>query len=146
MKYSFNPFFDLLILDNVSFKISVGKTIVAIASRNSDNGILGDLLMRFYEPITGKILLDGREIEQYQLASLRKAVGVISRDAFLFDDSLANNIAYGLNNVNQTDIIEAARQARLDRSFQLSKGLATQIGASGTISEIQRLRVSFARA
>lgn len=135
-----------IIVDNISFKIPVGETTVAVASHNSDNGILGDLLLRFYEPITGKILLDGRQIEQYQLASLRKAVGVISRDAFLFDDSLANNIAYGLNNVSQTDIIEVARQVRLDRSFQLTAGLATQIGALGTMSEIQRLKVSFARA
>ena len=134
-----------IILDNISFKIPVGKTTVTIGSHKSHNGILGDLLIRFYEPITGKILLDGREIEQYQLASLRKATGVISRDAFLFDDSLANNIAYGSNNVSQTDIIEAARQARLDRSSQLPEGLATQVRA-GTMSEVQRLKVSFARA
>lgn len=136
-----------IILDDISFKIPVGKTTVVVGSHKSDNGILGDLLMRFYEPIAGKILLDGREIEQYQLASLRKAVGVISRDAFLFDDSLANNIAYGLSNVSQTDIIEAARQARLYCSSQLPEGLSTQIGASGTmLSEVQRLKVSFARA
>ena len=137
-----------IILDKLSFSILRGATTVLIGSTKSGKSTIADLLIRFYDPIEGKILLDGIELQQYQLSSLRKATSVISRNTFLFDDSLANNIIYGLNNVSKADIIDAVKKARIEEFVsQLPEGLATRIGRQGvTISEAQRLRIAIARA
>lgn len=137
-----------IVLDKVSFSIPQGKTTVLIGSPKSGKSTLVDLLTRFYEPIEGKILLDGVEFDQYQLASLRKAIGVINRNTLLFDDSLAYNIAYGLKNVTRVDLLDAVKQAGIDEFVsQLPEGLATPIGRQGlTLSDAQRLRIGIARA
>lgn len=137
-----------IILDKLSFSIPQGTTTVLIGLPKSGKSTVADLLIRFYDPIEGKILLDGIELQQYQLSSLRKATSVISRNTFLFDDSLANNIAYGLNNVPQADIIDVVKKARIEEFVsQLPEGLATRIGRQGvTISEAQKLRIAIARA
>ena len=137
-----------IILDKLSFSIPQGTTTVLFGLNKSGKSTVADLLIRFYDPIEGKILLDGIELQQYQLSSLRKATSVISRNTFLFDDSLANNIAYGLNNVSQADIIDAVKKAHIEEFVsQLPQGLATRIGRQGvTISEAQRLRIAIAKA
>lgn len=137
-----------IVLDKLSFSIPQGTTTVLFDSTKSGKSTVADLLIRFYDPIEGKILLDNIELQQYQLSSLRKATSVISHNTFLFDDSLANNIAYGLNNVPQADIIDAVKKARIEEFVsQLPQGLATRIGRQGvTISEAQRLRIAIARA
>ena len=137
-----------IILDKLSFSIPQGTTTVLIGLPKSGKSTVADLLIRFYDPIEGKILLDGIELQQYQLSSLRKATSVISRNTFLFDDSLANNIAYGLNNVLQADIINAVKKARIEEFVsQLPEGLATRIGRQGvTISEVHKLRIAIAKA
>ena len=137
-----------IILDKLSFSILQGTTTVLIGLTKSGKSTVADLLIGFYAPIEGKILLDGIELQQYQLGSLRKATSVISRNTFLFDASLADNITYGLNDVPQADTLDAVKKARLEEFVsQLPEGLATRIGKQGvTISEAQRLQIAIARA
>ena len=136
-----------IVLDKLSFSIPQGKTTVLIGLPKSGKSTVADLLIGFYAPIEGKILLDGIELQQYQLGSLRKATSVISRNTFLFDASLADNITYGLNDVPQADTIDAVKKARLEEFIsQLPEGLATRIGRGVTISKAQRLQIAIARA
>ena len=136
-----------IVLDKLSFSIPQGKTTVLIGLTKSGKSTVADLLIGFYAPIEGKILLDDIELQQYQLGSLRKATSVISRNTFLFDASLADNITYGLNDVPQADTIDAVKKARLEEFVsQLPDGLATRIGRGVTISEAQRLQIAIARA
>lgn len=137
-----------IILDRLDLWIPQGKTIALIGFPGTGNSIITDLLTRFYEPIEGQILLDSKDITIYDTASLRKATAVVSRDTFLFNGSLAFNIAYGLNRVKEDDIAIAAKQAQLDSFIQqLPAGLDTEVGEWGIrLSVEQKQKVSLARA
>ena len=137
-----------IILDKVDLSIPQGKTIALVGFPSLGNSIISDLLIRFYDPIEGKILLDGKELKEYKPRSLRKAIAVVNRDPFLFNNSLADNIAYGIDNVTERDIIAAAKKAQIYQFIeQLPAGLATRVGERGmTLSEAQRQKISLARA
>ena len=136
-----------IILDRIDLTIPQGKTIALVGFPGTGNSTISDLLTRFYEPIEGKILLDGIDLREYKLHSLRKAIAVISRDTFLFNNSLAYNIAYGIENATDRDIIDAAKKAQIDRFIELPAGLATRVGEQGiTLSAAQKQRISLARA
>ena len=137
-----------IILDKVDLSIPQGKTIALVGFPSLGNSIISDLLIRFYDPIEGKILLDGKELKEYEPRSLRKAIAVVNRDPFLFNNSLAYNIAYGIDNVTERDIIAAAKKAQIYQFIeQLPAGLATRVGERGmTLSEAQRQKISLARA
>jgi len=109
--------------------------------------ILADLLTRLYQPIEGQILFDGKELQEYDTYSLRKAIAIISSNTFLFNKSLAENIAYGATNASPLDIINAAKKAEIWQFInQLPAGLETQVGRGLTLSEYQKQKISIARA
>ena len=102
----------------------------------------------FYEPTSGQILLDGQPIQSYRIASLRRHIGVVAQTTFLFNDSVRNNIAYGMPHATDAQIEAAARAAHAhDFILQLPEGYDTYIGDSGALlSGGQRQRISIARA
>lgn len=136
-----------IILDKISFKIPPGKTIALVGFPGVEKSILADLLTRLYEPIEGRILLDGKELKEYNTHSLRKAIAIINSNPFLFNNSLAYNIAYGVDNASQTDIVAAAKKAKIFQFInQLPAGFATELGRGIVLSEEQKQRISIARA
>ena len=137
-----------IVLDEINLWIPKGKTIALVGFVGSGKFTIADLLTRFYTPIEGKILLDGIELENYDLSSLRKAIAVVSRNTFLFNNSLAYNIAYGVNSATEEEIIFAAKQAGIYQFIsQLPTGLASEVGERGiALTEFQKLQISLARA
>jgi ABC-type multidrug transport system fused ATPase/permease subunit len=122
--------------------------VALVGSSGSGKSTLADLLMRFYEPTSGQILLDGQPIQSYRIASLRRHIGVVAQTTFLFNDSVRNNIAYGMPHATDAQIEAAARAAHAhDFILQLPEGYDTYIGDSGALlSGGQRQRISIARA
>ena len=136
-----------IILDKISFKIPHGQTIALVGLSEIKQSIIADLLSRLYEPIAGQILLDHVNLQKYNTPSLRKAIAIISSDTFLFNKSLADNIAFGATNVSQADIEHAAKKARIFQFInQLPSGFATEVGRGILLSKEQKLRISIARA
>ena len=136
-----------IILDKISFSIPQGKTIALVGFSELEKSILADLLTRLYQPIEGQILFDGKELQEYDTYSLRKAIAIISSNTFLFNKSLAENIAYGATNASHLDIINAAKKAEIWQFInQLPAGLETQVGRGLTLSEYQKQKISIARA
>jgi ATP-binding cassette subfamily B protein len=101
-----------------------------------------------YDPSSGEILLDGHPIQQYSLSSLRGQIGVVPQDVFLFSDTIANNIAFGLDQPDQERIVQAAKDADVYRNImEFPNGFETLLGERGiTLSGGQKQRVSIARA
>jgi len=137
-----------IIIDRIDLSIPQGKTLALVGFPSTGNSIIADLLLRFYEPTKGEILLDGRDIREYEPRSLRRAIAVVSRETFLFNSSIADNIAYGIDDVSEQDIVAAAKKAQIYQFIeQLPAGLSTKVGEKGiTLSEIQKQRIGFARA
>lgn len=135
-------------LRDVSFSIAAGQTLGIIGTTGSGKSTLANLLMRMYDASAGKILVDGRPIQQYSLASLRSQIGVVPQDVFLFSDTIANNIAFGLDQPNLDRITQAAKDADVYQNIlDFPKGFDTLLGERGiTLSGGQKQRVSIARA
>ncbi len=136
------------VLDGVSFTIPAGSTAAFVGTTGSGKSTLVKLLLRFYEPSSGEILLDGRRLDGIDVADLRRAVAFVSQDVFLIDGSVADNIAYGSGVVDPARIREAARLAEAEAFIDaLPQGFQTQVGERGQkLSGGQRQRVSIARA
>jgi len=109
---------------------------------------LADLIPRFYDPAQGKILIDGVDLREFDIASLRRKLAVVSQDTFIFNTSVRNNIAYALEDVDEAAIWEAAKLANAWEFIQeLPQGLDTQLGDRGVrLSGGQRQRIAIARA
>jgi subfamily B ATP-binding cassette protein MsbA len=109
---------------------------------------LADLVPRFYDPTQGELLLDGKSLMDYELESLRKQIGVVTQESILFNDTIFNNIAFGMPNVNEEKVIQAAKIANAhDFIMQTENGYQTFIGERGSkLSGGQRQRLSIARA
>lgn len=136
-------------LDDVSFNIEPGETLGVFGRTGSGKSTLTALLTRQFDPDSGRITLDGIDIRELNLESLRKEMGLVPQEVFLFSDSIANNIAFGLQGeINQDQIEEAGRDAELEGEIKdLSKGYDTLLGEWGvTLSGGQKQRVSLARA
>ena len=135
-------------LSHINLVIPQGSNVALVGSSGSGKSTLADLLMRFYEPTSGQILLDGQPIQSYRIASLRRHIGVVAQTTFLFNDSVRNNIAYGMPHATDAQIEAAARAAHAhDFILQLPEGYDTYIGDSGALlSGGQRQRISIARA
>lgn len=135
-------------LREVSFSITAGQTLGIIGTTGSGKSTIANLLLRMYDPSSGEILLDGHPIQQYSLSSLRGQIGVVPQDVFLFSDTIANNIAFGLDQPDQERIVQAAKDADVYRNImEFPNGFETLLGERGiTLSGGQKQRVSIARA
>jgi subfamily B ATP-binding cassette protein MsbA len=135
-------------LDDVSFELNSGETLALVGRSGSGKSTASALLLRFYDVSEGEILIDGINIEEYYLSDLRQQFAYVSQDVVLFNDSLANNIAYGKPEASMDEIIAAAKSAHvMEFAEQMEQGLQTNIGENGALlSGGQRQRVAIARA
>lgn len=136
-------------LIDISFKVEPGQIIALVGSSGGGKSTLVNLVSRFYQHEAGEILLDGVEINRYQLANLRKQLALVTQNVTLFNDTIANNIAYGaLDNASREQIIAAASDAyAMEFISKMEHGLDTQIGENGVkLSGGQRQRLALARA
>ncbi len=136
------------VLQNLSLTIPAGETAAVVGPTGSGKTTIIKLLLRFYDVETGKILLDGHDIRQLQLADLRGAMGLVSQDVFLFHGTVRENIAYGTFAATMDEIVEAAKIGEAhDFITQLPNGYDTIVGERGQkLSGGQRQRISIARA
>jgi len=136
------------VLKNVSFTLSSGKTIALVGQSGSGKSTLADLLPRFYDISEGEIVLDGNNIKDLSLISLRDQLGIVTQQSILFNDTVFNNIAFGVESATLEEVIHAAKIANAHEFIeQLEKGYDTNIGDSGgKLSGGQKQRLSIARA
>lgn len=137
------------ILKNINFVIEAGKTVAFVGKSGSGKSTLMNLLPRFYEVASGEITIDGVNINEYCLLDLRQQFAVVSQDTMLFDDTVANNIAYGMSSsIDRERIIHAAEAAHaLEFILKLPQGFDSKIGEDGVLlSGGQRQRIAIARA
>lgn len=135
-------------LENVSFEIKKGQTIAIIGPTGSGKSTILSLLSRLYDPTSGKILVDNYDLKNVNLDDLRNSIGNVPQDAFLFSDTITNNIGFGLYNFTKDEIEQAAKQAAVNENIENFKDqYETILGERGiTLSGGQKQRVSIARA
>jgi ATP-binding cassette subfamily B protein len=133
---------------DVSLRVPTGSTLALVGATGSGKSTLIKLLLRFYAPDRGRILIDGVGVETVGFRSLREAIGLVSQDVFLFEGSIRDNIAYGRPDADDAAIEAAARQAEAWEFIErLPRGLDTEVGERGVkLSGGQRQRLSLARA
>ncbi|MDN3666531.1 ABC transporter ATP-binding protein [Algibacter miyuki] len=135
-------------LNNVSFDIKEGETLAILGKTGSGKSTILDLIGRLYDIDSGSILINNKEISQLNLNNLRDNMGYVPQEAFLFSDSLKNNIKFGKENATDEEVIQAAKNAQVHKNItKFSKGYDTILGERGiTLSGGQKQRVSIARA
>jgi ATP-binding cassette subfamily B protein len=138
---------DQLVLRDLNLAIQAGETVAFVGTSGAGKTTIASLLPRFYEIESGRITIDGIDIREMTLASLRREIGIVQQDVFLFAGTLRENIAYGRLDATEAEIEEAARRARLDVVIAaLPHGLDTVIGERGVkLSGGQKQRLSIAR-
>lgn len=136
-----------LVLRRFSLDIPRGKTVAIVGPTGAGKSSVASLLLRFYDIQSGCITLDGRDIRQYTLASLRRSIGIVQQDVFLFSDSIRENIAYGRPDATEQEIIEAAKLADAHEFImKLPDGYDSAIGERGVkLSGGQKQRLAIAR-
>jgi ATP-binding cassette, subfamily B, bacterial MsbA len=136
------------VLEQVSLTIPRGGTVALVGASGAGKSTLADLIPRFNDPTNGKILIDGVDLREFEINSLRRRLAVVSQNTFIFNSSVRDNIAYGLEKVDETAIREAARQANaLEFIDDMRDGFDTQLGDRGVrLSGGQRQRIAIARA
>lgn len=137
-----------LVLKNFCLEIKPGEKIAFVGATGAGKTTLANLLLRFYEPQQGKILVDNRDVKDYTQAFLHNSIGLVQQDVFLFSDSVKYNIAYGNQAASLEEIMEASRLAAADEFItKLPQGYDTEIGERGVkLSGGQKQRISIARA
>lgn len=135
------------VLNNISLAVSPGQHIVLLGPSGAGKSTLASLILRFYDPQTGSILIDGMNIKNYQRESLRREIGIVLQDSILFGTTIEENIAYGKLDATREEIIAAAKAANAhDFIMELEDGYETAIGErGGTLSGGQRQRIAIAR-
>lgn len=135
------------VLTNLSMKIEQGKTVALVGPSGGGKTTICNLIPRFYEIDEGKITIDGVDIRDVKRLSLRRHIGIVSQDVFLFNGTIRENIAYGKRDATDEEITEAAKKANIyDYVMTLEKGFDTQVGERGvTLSGGQKQRISIAR-
>jgi ATP-binding cassette subfamily B protein len=135
-------------LDRVSLHVPAGQTVALVGSTGSGKTTLIKLLLRFYSPSSGRILVDGQPIDSVRLRDLRRHIGWVGDDTFLFEGSIRDNIAFGSEGASEDAILEAARAAEADDFIRmLPDGYDTRVGEHGQkLSTGQRQRLALARA
>jgi len=136
------------VLRDIQFEARRGQCIALVGSSGSGKSTLVSLLPRFYDTSTGRILINGRDVREFTLVSLRAQIGIVTQETFLFNDTVASNIAYGQQDTNQAAIEDAARRANAHEFIAaLPEGYQTVIGERGLrLSGGQRQRLAIARA
>ncbi len=139
---------DQLVLEGISLSIEQGKTTALVGSSGAGKTTLADLIPRFYDPTTGQVLVDGTDLRELQLGSLRSQMAIVSQDTFIFNASVQYNIAYGLEGITDAEVRKVAEQANaLDFILAMPEGFETQLGDRGLrLSGGQRQRIAIARA
>lgn len=137
-----------LILKNINLKVEKGKTIALVGPSGGGKSTLADLVPRFYDPTEGEVCIDGKSLTDYEIESMRKLMGIVTQESILFNDTIFNNIAFGMPNIDEEHVIQAARIANAhDFIMQTENGYQTLIGERGSkLSGGQRQRLSIARA
>lgn len=145
---SFSYIDDVPVLQNISFRAEPGKMVALVGPTGVGKTTIISLIARFYEPITGRILLDGRDLRDITLSSLRNQISIVLQDIFLFNGTVADNIAYGCKEATMDEIVQAAKIARAhDFIMEMTEGYDTVIGERGVkLSGGQKQRLSIARA
>jgi len=135
-------------LQEINLALPRGTTLALVGESGAGKSTLADLLPRFYDPNQGVIKIDGHDIRQFDLASLRRSIGVVSQESFLFNDSIRNNVAYARPDATEAEVVDALKRANAyDFVMDLPQGLETQIGDRGVLlSGGQRQRLAIARA
>jgi ATP-binding cassette, subfamily B, bacterial len=135
------------VLRGVTLEVAPGETVALVGPSGAGKSTLMALVPRFYDPTGGEIRIDGIPLTDMTLASLRRQVGLVSQDVFLFGGTLRENIAYGKLDAGKDEILEAVRNAQLDTLVsELPQGLDTMVGERGVmLSGGQRQRVAIAR-
>ena len=136
-----------LVISGLNLAIAAGKTLALVGPSGGGKTTLCNLIPRFYNVSEGRILLDGHDIRDIKIPSLRRCIGMVSQSVFLFDGTIRDNIAYGTPDATDEEIIEAAKKANIhDFVLTLDNGYDTQVGERGVkLSGGQRQRVSIAR-
>ena len=147
VSFSYNHDEDREVLDHISFVVPQGKTVALVGPSGGGKTTICHLLPKFYHPDAGVISIDGTDIEDITMESLRENIGIVQQDVFLFSGSFADNIAYGRNDASFEEIVEAAKKANIyDYIMSLPAGFDTQIGERGVrLSGGQKQRLSIAR-
>ena len=137
-----------VVLHNITLTIKRGEMTAIVGSSGAGKTTLADLIPRFYDPTQGSILIDGLDLREFEIKSLRLRLAVVSQDTFIFNTSVRNNIAYAVEGADQSTIQEAARLANaLEFIQELPEGFETQLGDRGVrLSGGQRQRIAIARA
>jgi ATP-binding cassette subfamily B protein len=135
-------------LKDISFTIHPGESLAIIGTTGSGKSTVSNLVSRLYDVRGGEILIDDIPITHYNLTSLRSQIGYVPQDVFLFSDTIANNIAFGIREPDEVKIIQAAKDADVYNNIvEFPMGFATRVGERGiTLSGGQKQRVSIARA
>ncbi len=136
------------VLNDVNLKVQKGEVVAIVGPSGSGKTTLIDLIPRFYDPVEGCILIDGHDLRDIELTSLREKIGIVTQETILFNDTVRNNIAYGLDHASEELILDAARAANADVFISsFPEGYQTVIGDRGVrLSGGQRQRLSIARA
>lgn len=144
--FGYNP--AELVLKDITLLIEKGKTTALVGSSGAGKSTLADLIPRFYDPTQGQILVDGTDLREFEINSIRHKLAVVSQDTFIFNDTIRNNIAYALKNVDSQAVERAAQLSNALEFIQdMPNGFDTKLGDRGVrLSGGQRQRIAIARA
>jgi subfamily B ATP-binding cassette protein MsbA len=146
VSFSYDP--EVSVLNGVCLSVPPGHTVALVGPSGSGKSTLVNLALRFFDPDSGKVLIDGQDISLVTLDSLREAIALVTQDPVLFDDTIRANIAYGAKPLDESEVLRAAKAAAAhDFIMALPKGYDTRVGeAGGLLSGGERQRIAIARA
>ena len=135
------------VISQLNLSIAPGESVALVGPSGAGKSSMVNLLPRFYDVTSGQVLIDGKDIREYTLSSLRQQIGIVQQDVFLFDGTIRENVLYGRLDASEAEVEEAIRAAKLDQvNEQLPDGLDTAIGERGVrLSGGQKQRLSIAR-
>ncbi|CAD5290075.1 MULTISPECIES: ABC transporter ATP-binding protein [unclassified Imperialibacter] len=139
---------EMPVLKSISFHVPHGSKVALVGQSGAGKSTIIQLLMRFYQPDTGKILIDGKDNQSYSISALRKHIGIVPQEVILFGGTILENIRYGKPDATEDEVVEAARQANaLDFILSFPEQFDTIVGERGIkLSGGQRQRIAIARA